>query len=134
MNDTTPSCNPTSVGDDMHRLMAELFPICRSITGQGVSDTLAILQQHIPLSIREVPSGTKCFDWVVPDERNIAGAYIETPSGQKIADFKRNNLHVVGYSTPVDKELSLDELMAHVHSDPDLPDAIPYVTSYHQRR
>ncbi|HRJ10941.1 MAG TPA: DUF4910 domain-containing protein [Prosthecobacter sp.] len=118
----------------MHSLLRRLFPICRSITGEGVRETLRILRGHMPgLRIHEVPTGTPCFDWEVPPEWNITAATLTGPDGQTLADFKDHNLHVVSYSEPVDLELSLDELQPHLHSLPAQPDAIPYVTSYYRR-
>lgn len=118
----------------MHDLLARLFPICRSITGDGVRKTLRILQESLPeLKIVEVPSGTPCLDWQVPDEWNITEARLIAPDGSILADFAVNNLHVVSYSEPVDLELSLEELQAHLHSEPNLPDAIPYITAYYNR-
>lgn len=126
--------NTRRVGQDMHSLLRELFPIGRSLTGNGVRETLAILKKHIPLSIHEVPTGTKVFDWEVPKEWNVREAYIITPDGRKIADYQKNNLHLVGYSIPVDMKLPLTQLQEHLHSIPEQPDAIPYATSYYTER
>jgi aminopeptidase-like protein len=116
----------------MHALVTELFPIARSLTGEGVRETLRILQRELPeLTIHEVPSGTQVFDWIVPPEWTIRDAYILTPNGDRICDFKSNNLHVVGYSVPIRTRLPLEELQAHLHSLPEQPDAVPYVTSYY---
>jgi aminopeptidase-like protein len=115
----------------MMALVEELFPICRSITGNGVRLTLAILQRHIPLEVNEVPSGTRVLDWTVPHEWNIRGAYIACPDGSRIADFATNNLHVVQYSPPIDALMPLTELRPHLHTLPDMPDWIPYRTSYY---
>ncbi|HWO06971.1 MAG TPA: DUF4910 domain-containing protein [Candidatus Paceibacterota bacterium] len=119
-------------GEEMHELATQLFPICRSITGDGVRKTLAILQERIPLTVTEIPSGTIAFDWKVPKEWNVREAYIEDEAQNRIVDFTRHTLHVVGYSSPVDAHLSLAELQPHLHSLPDMPDAIPYVTSYYR--
>lgn len=119
---------------DMYQWAADLFPICRSLTGQGVRETIAYLQKISPLITRhEIPTGTECFDWTIPDEWNISEAYVIGPDDRRIIDFKDNNLHVVGYSEPVDTELSLEELLPRLHSDERLPEAIPYVTSYYRR-
>lgn len=125
----------TDLGQQMHDTCKELFPICRSITGHGFRQSLQILKRHLPaIKTIEVPSGTQCFDWKVPQEWNIRDAYIISPSGNKICDFKMSNLHVLGYSTPVNKTISLDELQQHLHSLPEQPTAIPYVTSYYKER
>lgn len=123
------------LGQQMHNLCRELFPICRSITGAGFRQSLAILQRLLPaMQVFEVPSGTKVFDWEVPLEWTIRDAYVIGPDGSKIIDFQQSNLHVVGYSVPVDQQVSLDELQAHLHSIPEQPDAIPYITSYYKER
>jgi len=123
------------LGDEMYALCRELFPICRSLTGDGFRQSLAILKTHIPnLKVFEVPSGTKCFDWEVPREWNIRNAYIIDPDGNKFCDFKKSNLHVVGYSIPVKNTVSLDELQEHLYSLPEQPEVIPYVTSYYKER
>lgn len=122
-------------GLDMYEFIKELFPICRSITGDGVRETLAIIKKHLPqLNIHEIPSGTQCFDWTIPEEWNIKDAYVEDPNGQRIIDFKKNNLHVVSYSIPVNKTLTLEELDQHLYSLPGQPDVIPYATSYYDRK
>jgi aminopeptidase-like protein len=133
----TASVNTQGVGEEgrfMHDLATELFPICRSLTGEGVRQTFRIIDEDLPgLVIHEVPSGTAALDWTVPDEWNIRGAYLEDSAGNRIIDFAQSNIHVVGYSEPVDVVLSLDELQAHLHSDPEHTNAIPYVTSYYNR-
>lgn len=123
-----------NLGEQMYDLIKELFPICRSITGNGVRKTLRIIQKHIPLKIHEVPTGTKVFDWDVPKEWNINDAYILDEQENKIVDFKKNNLHVVGYSTPINKTVDLAELQEHLFSLPEQPKAIPYITSYYKER
>lgn len=119
----------------MHALATELFPIPRSLTGNGVRETLKILQVHLPeLKVNELSSGTKCYDWSVPLEWNCRSAHILTPKGERIADFLVNNLHVVGYSVPINITMSLDDLQQHLYSLPDQPDAIPYITSYYKQQ
>ena len=122
-------------GRQMYTLAERLFPICRSITGDGVRQTLSILGTMIPdLRIFEVPSGTAVFDWTVPKEWNIRGGYIETLDGRRIVDFKDTNLHIMGYSLPVDQVISREELLTHIYTMEDQPDLIPYVTSYYKER
>lgn len=124
-----------NVGDLMYGRAADLFPLCRSITGNGVRDTLKYIKDILPdLTIHEVPSGTQAFDWQVPDEWNIEDAYIADEAGNRIVDFKKNNLHVVSYSEAVDAWMPRAELDAHLHSLPEQPTAVPYITSYYQRR
>jgi aminopeptidase-like protein len=119
-------------GRAMHALIEELYPICRSITGDGIRQTLARLRQEIPLEIHEVPSGTRVFDWTVPNEWNIRDAYIKDEHGNRVVDFRRCNLHVVSYSVPVRARLTLEELRPRLHSLPDRPDWIPYRTTYYK--
>ncbi len=124
-----------NIGVEIHRFASELWGINRSITGDGVRETLRRIKQHLPeLLIHEVPSGTQVFDWVVPKEWRIRNAWIVSPSGGKICDFSVNNLHVVGYSVPVTKRVSLAELQEHLYSLPEQPGAIPYITSYYKER
>lgn len=117
----------------MYDLLKELFPITRSITGNGVRQTLNILNQHAAIKLYEVPSGTKVFDWIVPDEWNIKDAYVKNKKGDRVIDFKISNLHVVGYSEPFQGFLNLQELKSHLHTLPDQPNLIPYVTSYYNK-
>jgi aminopeptidase-like protein len=121
-------------GEEIYRLATEIFPICRSITGNGVRDTLRCLEQHIPLQVVEVPTGTRAFDWTVPREWNIRDAYIKNAAGERILDFRACNLHVMSYSTPVHGWFRLDELKPHIYTIPEQPDLIPYRTSYYQER
>ena len=119
------------IGRQLHAFAAELYPICRSITGDGIRRTLAMIQDRIPLQISEVPTGTPVFDWTVPKEWNIRDAYIKDSRGQRVVDFQRHNLHIVNYSVPVRATLSLSELQSHLHTLSEYPDWIPYRTSYY---
>jgi len=132
MTDQDRSGRGPAIGLEIHGLIKELFPICRSITGDGVRRSLEILRRHIPLEVHEVPSGTRVFDWTVPREWNIRDAYVKDQKGTKIIDFARSNLHVVNYSVPVRKKVPLAELKKHLHTLPGHPDWIPYRTSYYR--
>jgi aminopeptidase-like protein len=123
---------PADVGAAMYDLICELYPICRSITGNGVRETLRRLKQHIPLTIQEVPTGTHVFDWIVPKEWNIRDAYIKNSDGVKVIDFNKSNLHVLNYSIPVHKKVSLAELREHLFTLPNYAEWVPYKTSYYQ--
>jgi len=124
--------NLTDTGQELHRFAADLYPICRSITGAGIRRTLALIQERIPLQIFEVPTGTPVFDWTVPKEWNIRDAYIKDSRGNRVVDFRQCNLHVLNYSTPVRATMPLTELKAHLFTLPENPDWIPYRTSYYQ--
>jgi len=121
-------------GESMYGLVRDLYPICRSITGNGVRETLRRVDEHIPLKVREVPTGTRVFDWTVPKEWNIRDAYVRNSDGTKVIDFKKSSLHILNYSTPIHKRMSLAELREHLYTLPDHPDWIPYKTSYYQER
>jgi aminopeptidase-like protein len=123
---------PEKSGIEMHQLISELFPFCRSITGNGVRHTLRRIQQEIPLHVHEVPSGTKVFDWTVPREWNVQDAYVRNSAGEKVIDFQRSNLHILHYSTPIRRTMSLSELEPHLFSIPEHPQWIPYRTSYYK--
>ena len=118
-------------GSQMHAFAELLYPLCRSITGDGVRLTLDLIRERIPLTIHQVPSGTQVFDWVVPKEWNIKDAFIENSKGERIVDYKKSNLHVVSYSKPVDMTMTLSELKKHLHTIEAQPDLIPYRTSYY---
>lgn len=124
-----------NIGKEMHKFAHSLWSYNRSLTGEGVRQTLQKINEKLPsLKIKSVPSGTKVFDWTIPKEWFVKDAYIITPKGKKICNFFENNLHLVGYSTSFKGQLSLSELKKHLHSLPDQPDAIPYVTSYYKER
>ena len=120
------------LGRECHDLIVELYPICRSITGNGFRETLARLQKHIPLTVHEVPTGYEAFDWTVPKEWNIRDAYVKNQRGERVIDFRHSNLHVVNYSVPVSRKISSKELKAHLFTIPEHPDWIPYRTSYYR--
>lgn len=119
--------------DEIEDYLNRLFPLCRSITGDANRQTLSILSEIVPVVTREIASGTEVYDWVIPDEWNIRDAWIAAPDGRRIVDFKQSNLHVVSYSEPVRQVMEWAELKSHLHVHPDLPDAIPYRTSYYHR-
>lgn len=118
--------------EEMHALVERLYPLCRSITGEGVRATVDIIGEQVPLTVHEVPTGTKVLDWTVPREWNIRDAYIATADGRRVVDFRRSSLHVVSYSVPVSATMPLDELRGHLHSIPEQPDLIPYRTTYYR--
>ena len=122
---------PLESGEAMYRFIAELFPLCRSITGSGVCATLQAGAQRIPLTLHEVPSGTPVLDWTVPQEWHIRDAFIKNARGERLVDFRQSNLHVVSYSVPVHTTMTLSDLRPHLFSLPDYPDWIPYHTSYY---
>jgi aminopeptidase-like protein len=124
--------NSVEIGKEMHKLISDLYPICRSITGNGLRQTLDILRQQVPLEIHEVPSGTAVFDWTIPREWNIRDAYVRNSQGEKVIDFQQSNLHVVSYSIPVRAKMPLDELKKNLFTLPEHPDWIPYRTSYYK--
>lgn len=119
------------IGEELFAFAKEIFPICRSITGRGVRETLGAIGKHIKLDVHEVPTGTPVFDWVIPREWNIRAAYIRNEQGETIVDFAQSNLHVMSYSVPVRQHISLNELKKHIYTLPDQPDLIPYRTSYY---
>ena len=109
-----------------------LWPICRSITGNGLRESFKILKEIIPFDLIEVPTGTVVLDWKIPKEWNINDAYIISPQGNKICDFKVNNLHLINYSIPINKTMTWDELQPHLNTLPNKPNAIPYLTTYYK--
>lgn len=124
--------DPGGTGKELHEFAAELYPICRSITGDGIRRTLASIQSRVPLQVVEVPTGTSVFDWTVPREWNIRDAYIEPARGKRVVDFQKSNLHVLNYSAPVHATMPLSELRPHLFTIPEHPDWIPYRTSYYK--
>lgn len=135
MKDAVPLADriPGDIGARLYDFARELYPINRSITGQGVRDTLALVNRILPLEIHAIPSGTNVFDWTIPDEWNLREAYIEDSSGRRIVDVANHNLHILGYSTPIDTTMTLSELRPHLFSMPAHEDWIPYRTSYYKR-
>jgi len=123
----------SEIGREAYETIRKLYPISRSITGEGVRTTLRTIQQHIPLEIVEVPSGTQVFDWTVPPEWNIKDAYVKNRQGERIVDFRKCNLHVVGYSVPIHAKLTLSELKPHLFTIPERPDWIPFRTSFYHK-
>jgi aminopeptidase-like protein len=124
--------DPTALGAQMHALVERLYPLCRSITGDGVRATLDVLAESISLTVQDVPTGTQILDWTVPREWNISDAYVADSSGRRVIDFNKSNLHVVGYSVPVRSRMALAELRGHLHTLPDQPELVPYRTSYYK--
>ena len=123
------------IGREIHDFARTLWPLNRSLTGEGVRETLRQISEHLPdLNIKSVPAGTKVFDWTVPKEWAVREAYIVTPKGEKICDFSTNNLHLLGYSAPFNGEVTLDDLKEYLYTLPEQPNAIPYITSYYQER
>ena len=127
-----PSGSISNVGDDMYRLVVDLYPVCRSITGDGLRASLRRLQQEAPLTIHEVPSGTQVLDWTIPNEWNVRDAWVANSRGERVIDFRRSNLHVLNYSTPIRCTMSLAELRPHLYTIPEHPDWVPYRTSYYK--
>ncbi|MFF6998943.1 DUF4910 domain-containing protein [Streptomyces sp. NPDC008313] len=122
----------TEVGEEMHALVERLYPLCRSITGDGVRATLEIVDEYVPLQVHEVPTGTQVLDWTVPQEWNIRDAYVADAAGNRVVDFRASSLHVLGYSVPVSATMPLAELRPHLYTLPDQPALVPYRTSYYQ--
>src|SRR5215471_19198620 len=120
------------LGEQLHQFAADLYPICRSLTGNGVRQTLAAVQGRIPLVVSEIATGTQVFDWTIPKEWNVRDAYIKDASGERVVDFHDCNLQVLNYSAPIRKTMSLEELRPHLFTIPEHPDWIPYRTSYYQ--
>src|SRR5277367_5915698 len=132
LKDVLESWDSAQQGRELYDLVAVLYPICRSITGDGVRQSLRLLQQRVPLTLQEVPTGTQVFDWTVPKEWNIRDAYIKNSKGERVVEFKQNNLHVVNYSVPIQARMRLSELKQYIYALPDKPDWVPYRTSYYK--
>ena len=132
LNQLQASIIPPDTGSELYQLVSDAYPICRSITGEGVRETLRLIGNHIPLDIHEIPSGTAVFDWVVPNEWNIKDAYIKNCKGEKVVDFQKSNLHVVSYRHSGSRTISLAELKDHLFALPEHPDWIPYRTSFYK--
>jgi aminopeptidase-like protein len=133
VRDVLRDVNPVREGKEVYGIIESLYPICRSITGNGVRQSLRLLQDTVPLELREVPTGTQVFDWTVPEEWNIRDAYVKNDAGERVVDFQRCNLHVLNYSVPVRRRMSLTELKPHLFAAPETPDWIPYRTSYYRQ-
>jgi aminopeptidase-like protein len=133
MADLTRGIDTGELGSKMFRFMEELFPVCRSITGDGIRETLDRISNRIPLELHDVPTGTEVFDWTIPKEWNIRQAFIKDPNGRSVIDLRDHNLHVVSYSLPVNGRMPLSQLRKHIHTLPDQPDLIPYRTSYYSK-
>jgi aminopeptidase-like protein len=121
------------LGGELFELVTALYPICRSLTGNGVRETLAVLRKVVPIELHEVPTGTRVYDWTIPQEWNIRDAFVKNACGDRVIDFRQSNLHVMGYSVPVRAKMSLEELRSKLYSLPDHPDWIPFRTSYFNR-
>jgi aminopeptidase-like protein len=132
LNRVLDSLDLRAAGARMHALVTELYPICRSITGNGFRETLQRIRTRVPLDVREVPTGTRVFDWTVPREWNVRDAWVKGPGGDRVIDFRASNLHVVSYSIPIRRRMTLAELRPHLHTLPDRPDWIPYRTTYYK--
>lgn len=132
ISDLKKSLQSQDIGQEIYKIITDLYPICRSITGNGVRESLRIIKDYIDLEIHEVPTGTEVFDWEVPKEWNIKEAYIKNLKGERVVDFNKSNLHVVNYSVPVNKVVDWEELKNHLFTLPDYPNRIPYRTSYYK--
>jgi hypothetical protein len=129
---TTDSIEIDAIGREIYALAAEIFPICRSITGEGVRRTIDLLARHIPIQRHELPTGTPVLDWTIPKEWGISDAFIKNSQGERVVDFQRSNLHVVNYSAPVRQILSITQLKQHIFTLPDQPDLVPYRTAFYK--